>query len=177
MTTLRTAAQQALEDICGAKLCEINSMSSRMEMLRLMDKAIIALKAALAEPVQEPITRLFGTLPVHDAQQAEPEEQMPVGWLESPHGAFRADPLYKMQFPSQILQWQIALYAAPPQRKQAQRDALLEALKSTGLFLHHCWCDVQMNEYSFEKLNQQMAVVDAAIALVEGRVKAVEEGK
>ena len=52
----------------------------------------------------------------------------------------------------------------------AQRDALLEALKSTGLFLHHCWCDVQMNDYSFEKLNQQMAVVDAAI-------KAVEEGK
>ena len=47
---------------------------------------------------------------------------------------------------------------------EAQRDALLEALKSTGLFLHHCWCDVQMNDYSFEKLNQQMAVVDAAIA-------------
>lgn len=55
-------------------------------------------------------------------------------------------------------------------RVEAQRDALLEALKSTGLFLHHCWCDVQMNDYSFEKLNQQMAVVDAAI-------KAVEEGK
>lgn len=56
------------------------------------------------------------------------------------------------------------------EKMEAQRDALLEALKSTGLFLHHCWCDVQMNEYSFEKLNQQMAVVDAAI-------KAVEEGK
>lgn len=53
---------------------------------------------------------------------------------------------------------------------EAQRDALLEALKSTGLFLHHCWCDVQMNDYSFEKLNQQMAIVDFAI-------KAVEEGK
>lgn len=51
---------------------------------------------------------------------------------------------------------------------EAQRDALLEALKSTGLFLHHCWCDVQMNDYSFEKLNQQMAVVDAAIAKAEG---------
>ena len=50
---------------------------------------------------------------------------------------------------------------------EAQRDALLEALKSTGLFLHHCWCDVQMNDYSFEKLNQQMAVVDAAIAKAE----------
>ena len=51
---------------------------------------------------------------------------------------------------------------------ESQRDALLEALKSTGLFLHHCWCDVQMNDYSFEKLNQQMIVVDAAIAAVEG---------
>lgn len=60
--------------------------------------------------------------------------------------------------------------AAELRRLHAQRDALLEALKSTGLFLHHCWCDVQMNDYSFEKLNQQMAVVDAAI-------KAVEEGK
>ena len=50
----------------------------------------------------------------------------------------------------------------------AQRDALLEALKSTGLFLHHCWCDVQMNDHSFEKLNRQMEIVDAAIKAVEG---------
>lgn len=49
----------------------------------------------------------------------------------------------------------------------AQRDALLEALKSTGLFLHHCWCDVQMNDHSFEKLNRQMEIVDAAIKAVE----------
>lgn len=53
-------------------------------------------------------------------------------------------------------------------RLTRQRDALLEALKSTGLFLHHCWCDVQMNDYSFEKLNQQMQIVDAAIAKAEG---------
>ena len=50
----------------------------------------------------------------------------------------------------------------------AHRDALLEALKSTGLFLHHCWCDVQMNDHSFEKLNRQMEIVDAAIKAVEG---------
>ena len=49
-----------------------------------------------------------------------------------------------------------------------QCDALLEALKSTGLFLHHCWCDVQMNDHSFEKLNRQMEIVDAAIKAVEG---------
>ena len=50
----------------------------------------------------------------------------------------------------------------------AQRDALLEALKSTGLFLHHCWCDVQMNDYSFEKLNRQMEIVEAVIKAAEG---------
>ena len=48
---LRKAAEMALEDICGAKLCEVNSMSSRAEMLRLMDKAAEALRQALAEPV------------------------------------------------------------------------------------------------------------------------------
>ena len=64
----------------------------------------------------------------------------------------------------------IAVWRGRTQRAEAQRDQLLEALKSTGLFLHHCWCDVQMNDYSFEKLNQQMAVVDAAI-------KKAEEGK
>lgn len=54
------------------------------------------------------------------------------------------------------------------QSLQAQRDALLEVLRSTGLFLHHCWCDVQMNEYSFDKLNKQMGIVDAAIKAAEG---------
>ena len=47
--------QQALEDICGAKLCEINSMSSRVKMVRLMDSAITALRAALAEPEPKPV--------------------------------------------------------------------------------------------------------------------------
>ena len=40
-----------------------------------------ALRAALAqqaEPVQEPITRLFGTLPVHDTQQALAQQAEPV---------------------------------------------------------------------------------------------------
>lgn len=60
MSNLRQAAQQALEDICGAKLCEFNSMSSRAEMLRLMDSAIIALRAALAEPEWAVVARVSG---------------------------------------------------------------------------------------------------------------------
>ena len=53
----RELMQQVLEDICGARLCEVNSMSSRHEMLRLMDKAIAALRERLAqkdEPSAEP---------------------------------------------------------------------------------------------------------------------------
>lgn len=41
---------------------------------------------------------------------------------------------------------------------------LREALEEAGLFLHHAWCDVQMNDYSFEKLNKTMQIVDAALA-------------
>ena len=50
---LKHAAQRALDDICGAKLCEINSMSSRREMIRLMNRAIDELRSALA---QQPTT-------------------------------------------------------------------------------------------------------------------------
>jgi hypothetical protein len=53
--TDRELMQQALENICGAKLCEINSMSSRTEMIRLLDEAITALRNRLAQPEQEPV--------------------------------------------------------------------------------------------------------------------------
>ena len=43
------ALKKALENICAAKLCEFNSMSSRHEMIRLMDAAITAIREALAE--------------------------------------------------------------------------------------------------------------------------------
>ena len=53
-------------------------------------------------------------------------------------------------------------------KQEAAIKQLREALSHSGLFLHHAWCDVQMNDYSFEKLNQQMQIVDAAIAKAEG---------
>lgn len=34
----------------------------------------------------------------------------PVGWFESPHGAFRANPNYRISWPAQTLSWQIPLY-------------------------------------------------------------------
>ena len=47
------------------------------------------------------------------AQTAAPTVE-PVGWLESPHGAFRANPLYRHDFPPQSMAWQIPVYATPP---------------------------------------------------------------
>lgn len=52
----------------------------------------------------------------------------------------------------------------------------LEALESTGRFLHHCWCDVQMNEYSFDKLNKQMEIVDAEITALRGALEVNNKG-
>lgn len=54
MTDLEKAARLALGNICSAKLCEINSMSSRQEMIRLMDEAITALRQALSNSVEQP---------------------------------------------------------------------------------------------------------------------------
>jgi hypothetical protein len=48
----RAAIQQAIADICAARLCEVNSMSSRQEMLRLMIQATDGLRAALEQPEQ-----------------------------------------------------------------------------------------------------------------------------
>jgi hypothetical protein len=53
--TDRELMKQVMENICGAKLCEINSMSSRQEMLRLLDKAIDALGDRLTQLKQEPV--------------------------------------------------------------------------------------------------------------------------
>lgn len=53
---------------------------------------------------------------------------------------------------------------------QKALDALCEIglfLHHAGLFLHYAWCDVQMNEHSFERLNKAMEVCDAAIAALE----------
>jgi len=47
--TDRELMQMVLDDICQAKLCEINSMSSRHEMLRLMEKATDALRKRLSQ--------------------------------------------------------------------------------------------------------------------------------
>ena len=46
---------------------------------------------------------------------------------------------------------------------ERQLEEARKVLKETGLLLHHFWCDVPMNEYSFEKLNKGMEAIDAAM--------------
>jgi hypothetical protein len=46
----------------------------------------------------------------------EQDEREPVGWLESPHGAFRANLLYRMTAPQSIA-WSIPVYITLPRRE------------------------------------------------------------
>ena len=65
----------------------------------------------LPKKVNEAITAL------RTALAAEQPKQEPVAWMESPHGVIRANPNYRLNFPSQLLHWQIPLYTAPPDIK------------------------------------------------------------
>lgn len=47
---------------------------------------------------------------------------------------------------------------------RAENERLRNVLRDAGLFLHHCWCDVPMNDYSFERLNTMIGQIDTALA-------------
>lgn len=48
---------------------------------------------------------------------------MPCGWFEGPHGAFRANPAFKMEWPPQSLKWQAPVYLhAQPQPKHTASE-------------------------------------------------------
>jgi hypothetical protein len=70
-------------------------------------------------------------------EQPEPEpepEPEPVAWIESPHGAIRANPLYRMTA-AQSLAWSIPLYTTPPRREwqSLSLEAVAKALADAGL--------------------------------------------
>lgn len=78
---------------------EVAPNGRRSAVLTAMMNARTRAEAALAEPQEPDVPEVcFGNIP-------------PVGWLESPHGEFRKNLLYKLEFPSQLLSWQIPLYA------------------------------------------------------------------
>ena len=68
MTDLRKAAQDSIDLICQSKLCEINSMSSRAESIRLLDKAIEALREALQAEPEKPVAWIYEGEPSFDGK-------------------------------------------------------------------------------------------------------------
>jgi hypothetical protein len=73
--------------------------------------------------------KLEGALIAARAALAQPEPE-PVGWFESPHGAFRANPDYRLEFPSQLLQWSVPVYlssAAPSPPAQPEFELFFQA--------------------------------------------------
>lgn len=78
-----------------------------------------ALKAEYERGRRQGITDVHDKLRVEHEQAAEPPT--PMGWLESPHGAFRANPLVRVvSMPPETLAWQIPLYFAPPKCEQGE---------------------------------------------------------
>ena len=90
----------------------------------LMQQALEALEAAeVTGNCSYGVTELLRTRlaqPEQDVPEASCGNMGPVGWLESPDGVFRENPLYKIKFPSKLLSWQVPLYMALPQRKPLQ---------------------------------------------------------
>jgi hypothetical protein len=105
------AMRMALEDICGAKLCEINSMSSRAEMLRLMDKAAEALRQALAQ-----------------------SEHEPVAWINSDQEVFFDEGKARCY----SMGWIKPLYTAPPKREWVEltHEEAWSVYRTHGLSFH-----------------------------------------
>ena len=142
MTTLRTAAQQALEALELAQTdvyWELNSPTRKF-----LRKAEKNLRAALVEPEHKPIPlnegRLWqysdgnigvGTPAEPGCVRADPDvpevgfgNMEPAGWFEGPFGEFRANQLFKHSWPAQTVAWSIPLYLAPPQRKPLETKQL-----------------------------------------------------
>jgi hypothetical protein len=91
----------------------------------LDEAALAALDAALAEPEKE---RAETVIPARSVAGSEkpasqrdesyrttepPAKPEPVAWMESPHGAIRANPLYRITAPQSVA-WSIPLYTHPP---------------------------------------------------------------
>ena len=76
----------ALVNICSAKLCQINNMSSRQEMIRLMDEAITALRQALSDSVEQPTKQrhiAYVCPQCHWTLEEQPAQQEHKPWCAS----------------------------------------------------------------------------------------------
>ena len=87
------------------KLAHAYAIKGEYEPLRTAVESLVAERDALRHAAAELVSA---------ALSAPPGPMVPAGWFESPHGAFRANPLYQLRFPSQLLKWQIPLYCLLP---------------------------------------------------------------
>ena len=99
----------------------MNKPITKKEWMEYLEKTWdAAQEEALAQQEQKPVpwesffNRYCPWLeqPEQDVPATRFGNMGPVGWLESPDGVFRANPLYKIKFPSQLLSWQIPVFAA-----------------------------------------------------------------
>jgi hypothetical protein len=152
----------ASDDDCGEEKCrECAPVRVMRESLAALDAALAeptetfaeslfrrsweAHRAALAEPDaicsakdnEAALERVANRVKPGQVKGLLPEPEQkpePVAWMESPHGAIRANPLYRITAP-QSLAWSIPLYthlpAAPPEppakREPATHKQMVEA--------------------------------------------------
>ena len=94
---------------------------------------IEALRTALAQPEPEPVTILFGSLPVYDVPPAEPVAYLTKRKLSGTEGLLRAD-MVDMSAKNKETHDFIPLYTAPPQRKPLTDEQIIKCYETTG----HC---------------------------------------
>lgn len=73
---------------------------------------------------------------VEDSGEQDKLEQLPVGWFESPYGAFRANPMHKIHMPSALLDWQVPLYITPPRRGPLTDEQIEEIITNHNYRIH-----------------------------------------
>ena len=128
MTDLRDAARQALEALKSVQDHKPNyetnaAITALRAALEQHEKDVEWMKQRhanwrlqkeLAEQTQERDRQQRKYEESRSAALEQPEE--PVAWVESPHGAIRANPLYRITAP-QSLAWSIPLFTHSPRRE------------------------------------------------------------
>jgi hypothetical protein len=92
----------------------VNSQQEADAVYKAND-AVKAIKEALAQPEQEPVATLFGSLPVYDTTTPRRTEQAPTWWLVEYHDWARE---FVTERPEESIAVEkiTALYTHPPQR-------------------------------------------------------------
>ena len=104
---------------------------------------------------------------------------VPVGWLESPDGEFRANPLYKIKFPSSLLSWQVPLYMALPEQEPVALviDGVLVKSELPEKYTGHLYTTppqrtwVALTTADRKEIERQSVYVEGAIRMTEAKLK------